>query len=57
MTAHLTKTLEDRLQKAKIRNYSLVSRVSIANQMIGLAIWYMAQLWTGEVEQLEEMDQ
>lgn len=56
MTSHLMATLEARLLKAKLKHYSLNTRVTIANQLIISANYFMLQLWIGDVEQLVAMD-
>lgn len=56
MVKHIAATLETRLLKAKLNHYSLNTWVSIANQLVISANFFMLQLWTGNVEQLEKMD-
>lgn len=56
MFIHLTNILEARLRKTKLKHYSLVTRVCIANQLIMFVLWYMTKLWTGEIAQLKELD-
>lgn len=56
MTKYLANKLEDRLQKAHINPYTLSIRVAIANMLISSTLWYMLQLWTGDMKALAEFD-
>lgn len=48
--------LEDRLVKVRLQHHTLLVRVDIANQLISNTMWYMLQVWLGEITQLEAMD-
>lgn len=55
MSQHLDDILE-RLQKAKLQHYTMVTRVGIVNQLVTCALLFMTQLWIGDLSQLHEMD-
>lgn len=56
MTQYLTETLENRLSYARKNIYSLAMRVTLANQLVGNACWYMLQIWLGKKEVFEKFD-
>lgn len=48
--------LEDRLTKARKSQHSLVDRVTIANQFISSSLWYLLNLWSGDLMELDGLD-
>lgn len=56
MRGALTDMLEAKLRRARKTPQCLVDRVSIANQFVSSALWYMLNLWTETMKQLEAFD-
>lgn len=57
MLASITKTLEDRLNKARFRQTSLIGEVIIINHLILGALWFMLCLWIGDPKALKAIEQ
>lgn len=48
--------MEKRLKDARLNPYSIPVRVSMTNQLITSTLFYMVQLWPGDVKDLEWLD-
>lgn len=56
MKTYLLETLEKRLKIARKSPHNLMVWVQIANQLISSVLWYMLQLWPGDFDFLEMLD-
>lgn len=56
MVEYLSNALEDHLKHAQKGLYVLVLRVAIYNQLISCVMWYMLQLYPGDLAILDQFD-